>query len=262
MRKFLTEKRLFALLLVFAIMIGIVPMKSFAKNGVNEKEFLQMIKNDATYQKYEKALLSKKPILVNPAKDEDGNQIGYIAQYEVSYGYDTEAKKADKVKFTSVLTFIYNFDNDKLSSGVLDYSRIIDNKSVYYVDFSKNNEETAFPITSDDELQSYIDRAQAGYKDYEKEVNKQREAQAKKDKDLGSIQPLASQVCWVCTQYASDGGTYDHACEKMIGVSCPYLSKTIYGKLFCTAMLVVGCYIPKYQYCASGGWYTTCPIQS
>lgn len=166
-------------------------------NLISKEEFITLVHNNQYFQEYSSSLISEEPMLINPALDEDNNQIGYVAQYEIRYGHD----KSDEVKFSSLLTLIYIHETKTIESYILDYSRIYEKK--IYVHNLNSGISEAHSVDGIEVFDEFLDQVQEDLEEYKQEIEEQSALVGE-----GDIVLLQQEYCWICTEYISGGGEY------------------------------------------------------
>ena len=144
-------KRITLLILMFIVVVAntvIAAPKDNVSSSISESEFLAMVHKNQFFNQYKDGLFSDSYHLLNPLKDVNDKQIGWIVQYELDYSNGANLQP-DIVNFRSLLTFIYNYETGEINSLVLDYSRLLEKKAIYIVDLSAKRKkwQLMFPIT-------------------------------------------------------------------------------------------------------------------
>lgn len=153
---------------------------------------------------------------------------------------------------TSLLTFLYNENEDSMEILLIDYSKIDEDKKIYLRDLVNDIVEE-IPITDSEnsELESVAE---------EMEENKNKVLiQAKETGELDgndNASVLASNCSyWLCTSYESYGGDYSSKCMALAGTLCAGVGTVQkFGSVICHGLNLIGCYVPKYKICSAGYW--------
>jgi hypothetical protein len=207
----------------------------------SEEGFIDVVRENQNYKDYKDLLVSETPYLLKETTDQDNKPMGYMAQYEVKYNYD----KQGDVKLTSLLTFVYDRNNQQIQVGVVDYSKVMDTDKVYIVDLNTNDkEETYLGSLSKNKAIQEMKR------DLEEKSNDIKQTSASTNDSI---------YCWHCTKTETYGGSLDGDCSFLLGSACSLVPNK-FVSLICMGGVYVSCYVPKYTICVDGYWTSVCPL--
>jgi hypothetical protein len=220
---------------------------------LDKEEFLKVVEKSDLYKEYKDSLLTKDPLLVNPLRDAEEQQYGWIVQYEVKYNVEKAKETEAQVNFTSVLSFFYDNKTNELKSFLIDYSRLLEDKAYYVIDLYGKDPEQKIDVSDDPLFIDYLKEVE------DKKQKRIKEAKEQKEKD-GESEAQIGYTCWQCSKTETYGGDYSGKCAAAVGGAC-YLAGSHWAvRLTCAAMTVIGCYVPKYTICVAGKWVNSCPI--
>lgn len=222
---------------------------------IEEKEFLKMVKKNEFYKQYKKDFFSNEYLVLNPVTNENGEQYGWIVQYELKYN-EKKATQNDPsvVNFRSVITFIYDYEKGEFHSILLDYNRLLEEKAFFIIDLTGQTGEERIDVSDDPLFTDFL----GDVKENKKEAEIEAQQDLQKDTEIGTL--AAGQVCWQCSKTQTYGGDYSAKCTALVGSVCYVAGVHWAVRLLCAASTVIGCYVPKYTICVEGKWMTVCPV--
>lgn len=270
------KKIILSFMTLSIIIISFLQPISMAKTNENDdlakSLFLSEVESHSIFKEYESQMLSTDPYILNDLLDENEQKKGYLAQYEVELVSDQQTIENTEegeiyleTTITSLLTFLYNEEENVMEVLLIDYSYIELEENIYLRDLTSNTVDViSVSETQNEELAETVN---------EIETNQQKTmAQASQEIAAGNIPDGSEEMnpryrpgCsyWICQQYISGGGDYSSKCTVLAGTACAFVGYfTKVGSLICHGATVIGCYVPKYKVCARGYWETkNCPIQ-
>lgn len=247
------KKVLFLFLAITLLFTHSVFASPTPTNKISEKDFLKMVQKSKEYKEYKHSLLSKDYILLNPVLKENGEEYGWIVQYEITYNENNSSLNGKtSVSFSSLLTFAYDYVQDTWDTYIIDYSRLYTEKMIYVINM-EGEELTSVNIEGEElfeELFVEIEEKQDAMLDNSIET-------IDSNSDEPSINS-SNYLCWQCTNYSTSGGI--DKCPSLVGAYCSFGSNYSVGSLLCAGTTIVSCYTPPYKVCTAGVWKTSCPV--
>ncbi|GEN47190.1 hypothetical protein [Alkalibacillus haloalkaliphilus] len=234
----------------FAVMLLSSSLVSFASNEgdenessqeVTKDEFINLIKDTSEYNEYESNFVYQDPKVVNPLLDENEEQFGWIAQYEVDLNKGEEID--GDIQFNSVLTFMYSFEDEEFGVFYTDYSEIHNTEELTYTNL-RTGEENSVDI-SGTELNDIVEETE-------------KSAQEKLNSTNSDVSPMA-EMCWVCFEYEEAEQSLDGECTAIIGAACTVPNFHFAGRALCAGGSIISCWVPDYRTCVDGDFQPVCP---
>jgi hypothetical protein len=244
------KKRIIALALMLSIFFTHGTIITFAENNsmLSEEDFLIKLEENKFYKEIESSIINKENSIINPTYDDDFNQTGYVAQFEIDLQTkDTYEDIRFEKNITSFISFIYVNETDIIEALLLDF-RDIDTEEVVKLKNLNTNEVDNIPIEN--------------FPQIEKLANEIKESKVELINNLekeSNIEPnIEPYGCWTwsCTEWKSGGGYTDETCRTILGWGC-IAAASIYnlhwfGVIVCDAGSIVLCQVPSYKICVDG----------
>ena len=253
-----------ALLLISSLLPSTIAYASRLASDSAESIF----KDTEYFKDYEDYLISEEPVISKETTDIDENVIGWITQYEVLIENESSVLEGEAVeKVTSALTFVYHNETESVEAYLNDYSRILSDEAVFFIDLVNNTEES-IPLEELENPGLIELKDEISVKKEELETVMEVEAAELEENAPSTYSTTPNAIdCrwWVCTATSSGGGHTYKPCALVLGTACSIFgNKVPYSKLICNPFgIAISCWVPSYTICINGYYETKfCPIQS
>ncbi|QOY37628.1 hypothetical protein AWH56_008620 [Anaerobacillus isosaccharinicus] len=210
---------------------------------ISKEEFVNLLVDTSEYNEYKPYFVYDDPVVINPLLDEDKEQFGWIAQYEVDLNMDQLLD--DYLQFNSLLTFLYSFEEQAFEVVYLDYSNVHNSKELIYTNL-RTGENDIIDVSDMVGLSDAIDEAN-------NTVLEEFEDQS------GEISLMSNQICWVCFEYETISHSLHGTCATIIGLACTIPNFSMFGRVVCAGATIISCWVPGYRKCVRGQMQPVCP---
>lgn len=217
-------------------------------------EVINLVENTEMFAEY----LENNLIVSNPKTYYDQISDLWLVHYDTPIQEKEVISNLDSIELSVTSTIpngaIFVTDGDSLEIVEIDYSNLLTDNEIHFVNYESKEKE----------IYNVLDSGDATFIEYRDSVITQKKKIEENYKD--QVEPNYNSGCmwWVCTATESGGGHVDGGCSYWAGLGCGAIGiKIPLAGLVCQGTVPISCWVSEWRVCVDGYWETRyCPIQS